>query len=289
MNNKENTMFTLPKCLIAVPILSIVIFFYGMFMSYFIDYLSFGTLGKIVTFILMLIPTLFIIVPYVLSIEQIFYAIFKVDETRRTKGNKITKYHKKIMNISTYCSIGLTIILFVIGYLLYRNIGFNFNFMTILDYFSTGPVILILVAIFVIPLLVRKHFDSVNEHKLTNIIHILIVVIGIIITIPVYNANPGVKLFQTEKVEIDRDNYGNSNSRAFIDAKYEVEKQLKAPSTAKFCKEYEAQIIRNGNTWSVEGWVDAQNSFGATLRNEFVVKITYTAKDTYYIEYCEMK
>lgn len=258
-------------------------------MSYFIGYLRFGVLGTTIMFTLMLIPTIFIIAPYFLLINKIFYAIFKVDETRRTKEKKITKYHKMVFNISILFSIALTIILFVGGYLLYKNMGFNFNFMPILDYFTTGPVILILAAIFVIPLLVRKYFVSVNEHKLTNIIHIFIVVIGIVITIPVYNANPGLKLFQTEKVEIDRDDYGNSSSRAFIDAKSEVEKQLKAPSTAEFCKEYETEIIRNGNTWSIEGWVDAQNSFGAMLRNDFVVKITYTAKDTYNVEYCKIK
>lgn len=87
----------------------------------------------------------------------------------------------------------------------------------------------------------------------------------------------------------DRDEFGNEDFNAFFDATYEVKKKLKSPSTAKFCESYEAEINRNGNTWSVEGWVDAQNSFGATLRNDFVVKITYKSKDTYIVEYCVVK
>lgn len=94
---------------------------------------------------------------------------------------------------------------------------------------------------------------------------------------------------ESKNTDPTKDAFGNEEFDAFWDAKCEVEKQLKSPSTAKFCSSHEAEIIRNGNTWSVEGWVDAQNSFGATLRNEFVVKITYTAKDTYNVEYCKIK
>lgn len=55
-------------------------------------------------------------------------------------------------------------------------------------------------------------------------------------------------------------------------AKEFVEKSLKAPSTAKFQSTYDfaASQEKNGN-WKVYGYVDAQNSFGAMLRNKFLV------------------
>lgn len=60
-----------------------------------------------------------------------------------------------------------------------------------------------------------------------------------------------------------------------------VKQFLKAPSTAEVCPMDEMQISHLGNgEYMVTGWVDAQNSYGAMLRSDFVV--TYTAtKDGY--------
>lgn len=88
--------------------------------------------------------------------------------------------------------------------------------------------------------------------------------------------------------DTERDSYGNETYDAYWDAKTEVENRLKAPSTAEFCKGYEADVTRNGSTWTVSGWVDAQNSFGATIRSDFSVKITYTARDVYTVDYCHI-
>ena len=60
-------------------------------------------------------------------------------------------------------------------------------------------------------------------------------------------------------------------------------------SSAKFCQFYEAEFHKKNNTWSVEGWVEAQNSYGATLRNDFVVKLTYSSDDDYVVEYCKLR
>lgn len=54
-----------------------------------------------------------------------------------------------------------------------------------------------------------------------------------------------------------------------------VKKRLKAPSTADFEKEY---VRNNGNVWEVGGFVDAQNGFGAKLRNGFYCKLEYNNK-----------
>jgi hypothetical protein len=48
-----------------------------------------------------------------------------------------------------------------------------------------------------------------------------------------------------------------------------VSNRLKAPSTAKF--PWSCNAIKNGNQWTVRGYVDAQNSFGAMLRSHYTV------------------
>ncbi|MBQ6214380.1 MAG: hypothetical protein IJJ67_03065 [Oscillospiraceae bacterium] len=68
----------------------------------------------------------------------------------------------------------------------------------------------------------------------------------------------------------------HTDAEAFTIACEIVESKLKSPSTAKFCKVTEAGIEHLGNgRYRVKGWVDAQNSFGATLRQTF--QVTYTA------------
>lgn len=71
-----------------------------------------------------------------------------------------------------------------------------------------------------------------------------------------------------------------------VEEDYAVKEKLKSPSTAQFCTTTEATIGRNGNTWTVKGWVDAQNGYGATVRANFVVTFTFASKDTYSVALC---
>lgn len=59
---------------------------------------------------------------------------------------------------------------------------------------------------------------------------------------------------------------------AWVVAQEFVGGSLKAPTTAKYTKK---GVKRSGDTFTVAGLVDAQNSFGAMLRNEFVCEIKY--------------
>lgn len=71
------------------------------------------------------------------------------------------------------------------------------------------------------------------------------------------------------------DSFSNTESAAKVWAEYIVKQNLKSPSTAKFCsrlREMKAESL-GGAKWKVTGWVDAQNSFGATVRSDFVVKL----------------
>lgn len=57
-------------------------------------------------------------------------------------------------------------------------------------------------------------------------------------------------------------------------AKDVVKQNLKSPSSAKFPFSYVSEgvsITKSGNTYTVQAWVDAENSFGANLRSNFTV------------------
>lgn len=84
------------------------------------------------------------------------------------------------------------------------------------------------------------------------------------------------------------DDFGHDEYDAWTAARDIVEGKLKSPSTAKFCSVTNASIERDGNTWTIIGYVDAQNSFGATLRNNFTVKITFTSSTKYTIDQCSI-
>ncbi len=55
-----------------------------------------------------------------------------------------------------------------------------------------------------------------------------------------------------------------------------VKEKLKSPSTAEFSPMSETTATKSGDTWTVSGWVDAQNSFGATMRNNYTVVIKFS-------------
>lgn len=75
---------------------------------------------------------------------------------------------------------------------------------------------------------------------------------------------------------------GKSDSRemdAWVCAKEVVRQNLKSPSSAKFCTYPEATIKDKGNNeYMITGWMDADNSFGASVRTDFTVTLTLTEK-----------
>ena len=80
----------------------------------------------------------------------------------------------------------------------------------------------------------------------------------------------------------------HDETTSYIIAQDIVESYLKSPSSAKFCRESECSIQHLGNgEYMVTGWVEAQNSYGAMLHQEFIV--TYTATEKGYTNgYCVM-
>jgi len=61
--------------------------------------------------------------------------------------------------------------------------------------------------------------------------------------------------------------YMSETVEAFTTAQLYAERQLKSPSTAKFCSPNEASISHYAGKTVVTGWVDAENSFGAHPRS----------------------
>lgn len=98
----------------------------------------------------------------------------------------------------------------------------------------------------------------------------------------------GLRGTGSAKGDKEEDSYGHDKSDAWIAATDVVESKLKSPSTADFCRSSDATITRSGNTWTISGYVDAQNSFGATIRNNFTVKVTFTSKNNYTIDQCNI-
>lgn len=78
----------------------------------------------------------------------------------------------------------------------------------------------------------------------------------------------------------------DSGDRAFAwtVAQKEVKSMLKSPSTAKFpfsSISNGVEITHNGTTYIVNAYVDAQNSFGAEVRNNFTVKFEKLSEESY--------
>ena len=125
--------------------------------------------------------------------------------------------------------------------------------------------------------------------KKAKIMVLVFAVVATLIMIPVsLDLNDGMIGSATVKMEKE-DNYGHDQFDAISIAESVVKGNLKSPSTAEFCKSSQMTVTHSGNTWTVKGWVDAQNSFGATLRNDFTVKITFTSKDKYTVDSCTIK
>ncbi len=68
--------------------------------------------------------------------------------------------------------------------------------------------------------------------------------------------------------------------KAWVCAQLKVEKMLKSPSSARFefgGATYSTKSLGN-NKYKVDSYVDAQNSFGASIRQQFTCNITYKPK-----------
>jgi len=83
---------------------------------------------------------------------------------------------------------------------------------------------------------------------------------------------------------VDKSGGSNNNAASPYNAKYEcevfVKDRLKAPSTAKFSNEQAYTLQTQTDAFQVTGDVDAQNGFGAMLRNSFTCDVRRVSVDS---------
>ena len=87
------------------------------------------------------------------------------------------------------------------------------------------------------------------------------------------------------------DDFGHDKFDAAVVAEKIVKQNLTSPSSADFCKNSELVITLAGTTgnmtsWTVTGYVDAANSFGAVIRNNYTAQFTFTSSKAYTIDSC---
>lgn len=63
-----------------------------------------------------------------------------------------------------------------------------------------------------------------------------------------------------------------------------VKKRLKSPSTASFQNAYDMQVDKNGSGWTVRGYVDSQNGFGAMMRSDFTATLHKSGGDEWKLD-----
>jgi hypothetical protein len=69
-----------------------------------------------------------------------------------------------------------------------------------------------------------------------------------------------------------------------------VKERLKSPSTADFPHVWNVYFADMGNrTWKVASYVDAQNSFGATIRTRFISVVKYVGNDRWVLVSLDME
>lgn len=86
-----------------------------------------------------------------------------------------------------------------------------------------------------------------------------------------------------ETVSYEKEASEDDKGYSWAVALNEVEKILKSPSTAEFPSSYLHADIKevNTNTFVVKSYVDAENSFGAKIRTDFMVKYERTGENNY--------
>jgi hypothetical protein len=80
----------------------------------------------------------------------------------------------------------------------------------------------------------------------------------------------------TRAADSDGDELG-----AWVVCQQEMSKRLRSPATAEYPSRREVRITQSDKTYSIRGWVDSQNGFGALVRTEFLCTAVATGGDNY--------
>jgi DNA-directed RNA polymerase subunit RPC12/RpoP len=114
-------------------------------------------------------------------------------------------------------------------------------------------------------LICGKDFQNPLNHKSTNFSTGRIVV-GILVSIIIL-----ISLFSLG----EENNSSPSDTEAYVKAMRFVKEQLISPSSAKF-PNWDYQIFQSGDLrWTIKSYVDAQNGFGALIRQNYTIIVRY--------------
>jgi hypothetical protein len=91
-----------------------------------------------------------------------------------------------------------------------------------------------------------------------------------------------VLIASTILISCDYSDSEDPEFKATYNVEHYVRNQLKAPNSAEFSGTTATKI--EDNIYLVTGSVDAQNSFGATLRKNFSCEIEFTSRNKYVIK-----
>lgn len=71
---------------------------------------------------------------------------------------------------------------------------------------------------------------------------------------------------------------------AQVDCEHAIKQRLKAPGSAKFAKHHELGITGSGDgPYTVRGWVDSQNAFGAMIRARYACVVKYEGQTVHVV------
>jgi len=169
----------------------------------------------------------------------------------------------------------------IVGYFKYEEVGMD----AATDLAAVFTFVAIFLAIGFVLALAFTIFSFTNHSKTGRN------VVSLLLTIALFAGlvciTPHTLLPRNDDAE---DIHGNTGSEVYYDAISVVKKQLKSPSSAEFSSRSSTNIKLSSGTssWTVSGWVEAENSFGATIRNEFQVRLTYQNKGDYVVVSCNI-
>ena len=98
----------------------------------------------------------------------------------------------------------------------------------------------------------------------TTTSYIIAIILFVIIGIVAWNWLGG--LFDTEESSTEAKDY---KLEAYVMSQDFMKDYLKSPSTAKFPSYSKVNVVQTNNRYKVEGYVDSQNSFGATVQMKY--------------------
>ncbi len=83
---------------------------------------------------------------------------------------------------------------------------------------------------------------------------------------------------------------GHSELEAYVVCQEFVEDRLKAPATADFPGgSFDYTTHNGGGRYTVDAFVDSENSFGAQVRTDFVCVVQWQSGDTYRLESLDLQ